>query len=232
MPSTTRPGPSWPGLLAGTLLGLAAVAAAAAPGPYTFATTAAPYGSPGIAEAFAEDAVVVGEFLYDPSLPASGTLGNGATRYDASVTSWAGAVQGHTFSDPRGYTAVGNNLPAQGGNDFLMLSAEPGLGTGTHNISGFSIAGYTLVNVRLFWIQGQLGIGDFVDSDAMPATLPTFNGRLALDFVPTASPDGPLSFVFFDGLTVTAVPEPASAALLAAGVAGLLVTVKRRRRMA
>lgn len=217
-------------LLAGTLFGLAAGLAAAAELPYTFVTSGVPYGSPGVVGIFASDAVVSGQFVHDASRPPSGTLSNGATRYDASFLNLSGQVQGWSFDDPRGYTAVGNDLPAQTNSDFLMVAAEPGLGTGTHNLNGFSVAGWTLVNVRLFWIEGMPGVGDFTDDDAMPAVLPSFAGRLALDFVPTASPSGPLSFVFFDGLTVTAVPEPASAALLAAGLAGLLLPVARRRR--
>jgi hypothetical protein len=82
--------------------------------------------------------------------------------------------------------------------------------------------------VRLFWIEGMPGVGDFTANDAMLAVLPTFAGRLALDLVPGASPSGPLSFVFFGGTTVTAVPEPASAALLAAGLAGPLLARRRR----
>lgn len=217
-------------LLAGIGFALAAGLATAAELPYTFVTSGAPYGSPGVTDLFAPDAVVSGQFLHDAARPASGTLSNGATRYDASFLAIGGQVQGWSFDDPRGYTAVGNDLPAQGGNDFLMLAAEPGLGTGTHNLNGFTAGGWTLVNVRLFWIEGMPGVGDFTANDAMPEVLPTFAGRLALDFVPVASPSGPLSFVFFDGMTVTAVPEPASAALLAAGLAGLLLPLARRRR--
>jgi hypothetical protein len=42
--------------------------------------------------------------------------------------------------------------------------------------------------VRLFWIEGMPGVGDFTANDAMPAVLPTFAGRLALDFVPGPRP--------------------------------------------
>lgn len=71
--------------------------------------------------------------------------------------------------------------------------------------------------MRLFWIEGMPGVGDFTANDAMPAVLPTFAGRLALDFVPGASPSGPLSFVFFDGTTVTAVPASTGALSRPAG---------------
>lgn len=230
---------SWPDLartrrarlLAGACLALFAGLAAAAEVPYTYVTSGVRFGSPGVVDVFAPDAVVSGRFTYDASRPPSGTLSNGATRYDASFLNLVGQVQSWSFDDPRGYTAVGNDLPAQGGSDFLMLGADPGLGTGTHNLNGFTVAGWTLVNVRLFWIEGQLGIGDFTGSDAMPAVLPGFDGVLALDFVPASQPNGPLSFVFFERVTVSAVPEPASAALLAAGLAGLLLPMARRRRL-
>ena len=205
-------------LLAAALIGLVAGPAVAGVVPHGFSTTGAPYGSPGVIDLFSAGDTVSGTFQYDAALPPSGTLSNGATRYDATFLNLSGQVKVWTFSDPRGYTAVGNDLPAQGNNDFLMLGAEPGLGSGTHNLVGFTAAGWTLVNVRLFWIEGLPGIGDFTTTDAMPAVLPGFAGRLALDFVPVDAPTGPVSYVFFDGLTVAVVPEPSPALLLAAGL--------------
>jgi hypothetical protein len=217
-------------LLAAALLALSAGLAAAAQWPYTFVTTGAPYGNvPGPVQSFEAGAVVSGQFMYDPTRPASGTLTNGATRYDATFLDSSGTVQGHAFSDPRGYTALGNNLPAMGGSDFLMLAADASLGSGTPSLVGFTIDGWTLVNVRLFWIGDMPGVGDFLGSAVLPDELPGLPGRLALDFVPVGSPTGPVSSVFFDGLAVTAVPEPASAALMAAGLLGILGWRLRQR---
>lgn len=191
--------------------------------PYVFLTGTGPYGSPGPVGEFEPSAFVSGRFRYDPSQPPRGTLANGATRYDATFLASSGSVQGAFFEDPRGYTAVGNSLSALGGYDFLMLSADPSPGIGTHDINGFSIGEWTLVNVRLFWIGSMPGAGDFLDSDAMPEVLPTFAGRLALDFVKTDAPSSPFISVFFDGMTVQAVPEPASTALIGAGLLAMLL---------
>ena len=74
-----------------------------------------------------------------------------------------------------------------------------------YNLVGFEINGFTLVNVRMLWNEGQLGITDFLTNEALPTALPGFEGRFSLDFTPTEDP-GVLSFVFFDGLFVRPIP--------------------------
>jgi len=82
----------------------------------------------------------------------------------------------------------------------------------------------------MFWIETLLGIGDFLDDQNLPAALPAFEGRLALDFLPpTGGSD--LAFVFFDGLFLRPeqqIPEPGILGLLAAGLAGLCFARRRK----
>ncbi len=128
--------------------------------------------------------------------------------YLEAMTNLVGSVNGMNFSDSVGRVVVGNDryVPA-GLTDFFTVSADPGPNAPPQafNFVGFEINGFTSVNVRMFWIEGQLGITDFLSNEALPTVLPGFEGRLALDFTPTANP-GVVSSVFFDGLIVGPSP--------------------------
>ena len=145
--------------------------------------------------------LVSGTFDYDSSQVASGVADGsrapGSVIYGGSIANVVGSANGMEFSDPGGLTVVGNDryVPA-GLTDILTVS------TGQLNLAGFEVNGFTLVTVRMFWIEGSLGIADFVSSENLPTALPDFEGRLALDFTPTANP-GAQSTVFFDGLLVS-----------------------------
>ena len=188
---------------------------AQAPVTYAFTTGNAPFGQP-VAPIFAGQSVS-GTFVYDRESAATGTLtaglSVGSTIYGGSVTGLAGSIGGNTFSDALGLVVVGDDkfIPF-GGSDILIYAGDPAIGAAPperYNFSGFDIAGFTLSNARLFWIEGQLGIDDFLSGQDLPGVLPDFPGRLALDFVPTGSP-GPVSSVFFDLLTVSPVAESVS----------------------
>ncbi len=205
--------------------------AAAASINYSFSTHASPYGTPGgPVTAFANTDAVHGAFAYDPTAGFTQTAGNGASIYNLSITNLQGSVGSRNFTDPGGYTGVGDDIRLSAGappTDWLQLGADPTAAGSTKNIVGFDLPGYRLVNVRLFWIEGQSTpdpIDDFISSQALLGSLPTFNGRLGFDFVPLTG--GATSFVFFDGLLVNAVAEPGSLALL---VCGLLLLRTRRR---
>jgi hypothetical protein len=211
---------------------------------------------------------VSGSFLYDATSPATGSTGPGGSldtrgtvysvptgtlhsSFTALSASLAGAAGGpFSFSDPRGFTIVGDNAfqgscaPQPCLLDFFGFQAESSNATqGTHNIVPFTInvggTNYSLFNARLLWIEtfpGQLlppgaaPIPDFLSSNDLLATPPSYVGRAALDFVVAGNPTGPQYDIFFEGLSITAaVPEPETYAMLVTGF-GLLGFIARRKK--
>jgi len=178
------------------------------PVTYSYITGDAPFGGE-LAPLFAGQSVS-GTFVYDRDAPIIGmtTTGGspGSAIYAPAIMDLAGSIAGNSFSDPNGSIVVGDDkfLPF-GGADILVLVADPAIGTvppAFINFSGFDIDGFTLINVRLFWIEGLPSAGDFLSDQNLPAILPDFPGRLALDFVPTGTTE-PVSSVFFDLLRVS-----------------------------
>lgn len=215
-----------------------------APVTYSFSTSLSPSGTSSIVSLFNSDAVVSGTFTYDSEAPSVGDIGTGISYGGhnpnsgnlASFSDLLGEVSGMNFSDPRGVVIVGNDRPTATANlDSLALSADPSLtSTSVHNFNGFTIGEYSLVNVRLFWLEGQEVpdlISDFLNNETLPAALPAFNGRLALDFIRTGTPTTLAGYVFFDGLIVSATPvsEPETLALLLSGLGSLAFFSRRRR---
>jgi hypothetical protein len=192
--------------------------ASADPTTYGFSTDSAPFGSASLVPFFF-GLSVTGKFDYDPDAAAVGFVPpgfptSGSTIYLDATSDLSGSVGPWLFSDPTGRAIVGNDKFVSGGPmpappaDFFQLRADPFLGApvppAAFGLNGFDIDGFTLVNVRMVWIEGELGITDFLSDQNLPAVLPSFQGRLALDFTPTNDP-GVISSVFFNGLTVAQV---------------------------
>ncbi len=172
---------------------------------YDFQTGAMTFGQdPALDAAFA-GATVTGSFSYANWVAPAGVTTSpalpGSAIYAGAILDITGSVGGMIFTDPFGFTVVGNDrfLPG-GGTDFL--SAAAGIIFGTT----FETSGYTLMNVRMFWIAGDTTPDDFLQSDLLPAALPVgLTGRVSLDFFLTSDPNITAS-VFFADFSVTPSP--------------------------
>ncbi|MEE8306674.1 MAG: PEP-CTERM sorting domain-containing protein, partial [Gammaproteobacteria bacterium] len=215
---------AWIGTLFSVLV-LSPLAAQAIPVSYSFTTdTARQIGFPGnpdstLLEGLLAAFSVSGTFHYDSDGPFLVDLGAGILAGSSvyrAMSNLSGSVGGYSFSDPVGLGIVGDErFNAQ--NDFLGLHADGNI----QNLVGFDLAGFSLTNVRLFWIETLVqSAPDFLEGQSLPGTLPNFGGRLALDF-------GSGARVFFENLRVQQVPEPGTLALLVVGLLG--ISVRRRR---
>lgn len=231
----------------GLLLQAAVTTAIAVPQEYSFSTGVTSGAFPGLGGLFSSTATASGTFKFDPAADFTITVGpypfyiyssfDPASSFTPSFTDLAGSVDGHGFSDVQGITAVANDSydapPTLTDVDLLTLNADPAFGSSASsqsNIAGFAIGDYTLRNVRLFWLEGQSTpdpISDFLASNDLPGALPSFNGRMAFDFLDASGNDA--GSVFFDNLIVTSVPEPATIALFGIGLAGLGLSRRRKR---
>jgi len=228
-------------------------AAVAAPQTYAYQTAGSLTGSIAVITALGgqQGLASSGSFNYDsaaPFLGGSGSLGfePGYAVFSGVGTTWAlsklqGQLGGRSYSDVVGTVNVGNNLSTPS-RDILSISADPTpkLGQNTlpadlgRQLIGFTVGDFALVNVRMIWGASGPADSTFLGSYALPTSLPTFGGVLALDFARVSDPNNVANrpfyenTVFLSGLTVSAVPEPAAAVLALAGV-GLLAN---RRRVA
>ena len=152
------------------LIAIGPVVANAIPMTYSFSTGTATVGPDALSPLFA-GLSVSGTFDYDPATPSSGTVGAGitagSTLYSMSNTNLVGSVGGWSFSDLIGGGLVGDERYVPLTSDILALSFRD-------VTSAFDVIGLSLLNVRLFWIEGQLGITGFLSNQNLPGVLPSF----------------------------------------------------------
>lgn len=238
----------WTQLAGAAALAASAMAAHAAPAWYSFHSSGGATGQAEIAALLGRDPVLLGVFTYDAA--ASFTGGSGALGYEPGYAVYYGAtgelggiLGSQHFSDTIGSASVANPLPGTGADVFtLTFDPTPKAGATTtpadqpRGIAGdnVTVGAWRLDNVRLYWSGGA----DWLGSYALPAQLPTFKGRLALDFVriddPTNTAGVPYysQTVFFDAYATLApaVPEPGTAGLVLCGLVAVGSAARRARR--
>jgi hypothetical protein len=177
---------------------------------YNFTTSATAFSpaDPALAALFAGS--VSGSFSYANWVPpfavSPGPVAPGGVVYLDAMLDLDGSVNGMDFTSPFGFAFVANDRFGAGV-DFMSLGTGP-------LITGFDVGGYTLTDVRWFWIEGAGGTGtppstcnppDFLASDLLPAAPPTTHfGRLALDFELISDPQV-LATVFFQDFAITPI---------------------------
>jgi hypothetical protein len=176
---------------------------------------------------------VTGSFTYDADAPLTASDPSFGFAYNGAFSQLSGSAAGFSFTDPLGFAVLQNDTfelqPGTPLGDILQFSAEPDT---LDNLVGFTVDGYTLTNVRLFWIENPLLLAnDFLDSTDLPGSLPDGMPRLALDFV---NEQGAIARSFYDGVVITqqpaSVPEPATGALFAASLAAMALARRKHRR--
>ena len=237
----------------GLALTLASMHSQAAPISYSFSTSTVAAGSNTvIAALLGANATVTGSLFYDTAGATyagnTGALGLGgnAELYLRATSNIIGTVGGFSFSDATGGIALSNDNPAPFPyRDTLQMGADLAPAAGSNqvpssvprNLVFFETSGYRLHNVRMLWLSGLGGAGDFLSDKNLPVELPTaFSGRLALDFVLSSDPGNLANTpyysrtVFFDNLVLTPVPEPSTYALALTGLLAVGVVARSRRR--
>lgn len=184
---------------------------------------------------------IAGTFDYDPTAaPVANDGGVAGTFYPGAVTNLQGSWDGQYFSDAAGYVGVWNDSLVDVGLDNVDLVQLTADGPSGGDLVGFEkvIGGvtYTLTNVRILWIEDDIGntgpiVDDFMDDELLPLMLPPtsdmYAARLALDFVALNNPAN-TRYEFGFGLQVTPVPLPASVWLMAMSLGGLFVAKRRK----
>jgi hypothetical protein len=184
---------------------------------------------------------VTGSFTYDSEVPLTdvtdGPVVFGQANYAGAMSNVSGSLGALPFAGTLdGFANVANEgyappVPGFVPKDFLQVAQ---VATGVV-LDGL---GLRQIDARFFWIEGldvgQGPIADFLSDSTLPAQLPGFQGRLAIDFLSVDAQPGDFSsitFAFFDGLEVkpVAVAEPGSLPLALTGALLLIAVVRTRR---
>ena len=154
------------------------------PVEHTFSTT----GVIGVDPLLAELTSVSGSFTYDNGVVPSGTTTGGSALGSTiyrGLSNLSGDANGNSFSDPQGSVIVGDDkffFLSPPFRDIVTVNWDPP--SLAPDLSGFTLAGLTLVNVQFRWIEENFGnFFDFLGDQSLPAVLPpATTGELLLFF--------------------------------------------------
>ena len=151
---------------------------------------------------------VSGSFVYDSEAALTTTVPPGFSIYLGGISNWSGSVGDNSFSDDLGLALVGDDVIA-GTRDLFRFT--PGMFLNGFAIDEVNSGTYTLVDVRMLWLEGvpgdPNGLPDFLMGQTLPTEPPDIPGRLFLDFENPLFPGIPFSVVF-ENLIVTRAPTP------------------------
>ena len=170
-------------LFAIPVLWLMAVGVAQAiPVKYNYTTNTASLGGnvPELSALF-EGLSVSGSFVYDADTPLTFTSPEGFDLHLGAITGWTGTVGGYSFADANDISlaTIGDDTFAGILDFFLFSMGQPGTGPA----DGFSIGGFTLDNVRMFWIETLIaGTPDFISGPGLPRPDSNPRGAVGVGF--------------------------------------------------
>ena len=105
---------------------------------------------------------VTGSFDYNNAGPLFSDGGAGPSVYAPAVGNLAGSIQGNSFADSLGAVVVGNDNANKTNDGIIIVWNAAGSG-----FTGFSLSGFTLVDMRIFWLENQVG-SDFLTGETLP----------------------------------------------------------------